>query len=118
MIPVPAPAGRDDWGDFEACGLPTDRKAGLAAEKVREIQEAALNCRSRCAVYRIACPGRCLSRPIGISLAGYSLKTLKQLDLDTARCGSHAQADGIVAALRKGRAELTEELEHLLDGEL
>src|SRR5688572_23312269 len=116
MIPVPAPKWDEMIGETSEAAwvADRDRKAGLAAEKVRQIQEARTQLGARDALFT-ASPEVLREVPFAadwyISLAGYSLKTLSQLSLIPRAAGLTRRADGIVAALRQGRAVATEELE-------
>ena len=107
--------GRDGRRASEAAWVADrDRKAGLAAEKVGQIQEAREHLAARNALFS-ASPKVLREVPFAadwyISLAGYSLKTLKQLFLIPRAAGLTRRADGIVAALREGRVVANEELD-------
>jgi hypothetical protein len=116
MIPVPAPKWDEMVGEASEAAwvADRDRKAGLAAEKVRQIHGAREHLAARNALFT-ASPKVLQEVPFAadwyISLAGYSLKTLKQLFLIPRAAGLTRRADGVVAALREGRVVANAELD-------
>ena len=121
MIPVPAPKWDKMVGEASEAAwvADRDRKAGLAAEKVRQIQAAREHLAARNALFT-ASPKVLREVPFAadwlICLAGYSLKTLKQLFLIPRAAGLTRRADGIVAALEKGVWLRTKSWTHSPDG--
>lgn len=116
MIPVPEPKWDEMVGEVSEAAwvADRDRKVGLAAEKVRQIRETRTELEARDALFSSS-PKVLREVPFAadwfISLAGYSLKTLRQLVVIPRAAGLTRRADGIVAALGERRSLPPEELE-------
>lgn len=109
MFPVPQPNWDELLGDAsEAMWIADrDRKAALASDEVRELlrvrhelgQRGALCTSSPVILQDVLCAADWY-----VSLAGYSLKTLRQLEQIPAAYGLKRRPAGVLEALRMGRA--------------